>query len=209
MEIVLIRHTSVDVPQGTCYGQTDVPVKATFEQEAAATKAHLQTFEPFDKVFCSPLTRCVKLATYCGYADAQRDDRIKEINMGDWERKKFRPGEREVDEHEIKMFFTDPFHFAGCPNGENTAQVCERTQSFLKELIKRDDDKTYLVTTHGFALRGMLNFLYEDRSDYWHGHVPYNCAVNIIEANHGVGKLIADDKIYYDLGDAVDQYAKF
>ena len=86
------------------------------------------------------------------------------------------------------MFFTEPFHFTGCPNGESIAEVCERTQSFLKELIKRDDDKTYLVTTHGFALRGMLNYLYEDPSDYWHGHVPYNCAVNIIEANHGVGK---------------------
>ena len=35
MEIILIRHTSVDVPKGTCYGQTDVPLKPTFEQEAA------------------------------------------------------------------------------------------------------------------------------------------------------------------------------
>lgn len=129
--------------------------------------------------------------------------------MGDWERKKFRPGEREVDEHEIKMFFTDPFNFKGCPSGETIAQVCERTQDFLKELIRRDDGKTYLVTTHGFALRGMLNFLYEDQSDYWHGHVPYNCAVNIIEGKSGEGKLIADDKVYYDLGEAVDQYAKF
>lgn len=38
MEIFLIRHTSVDVPPGVCYGQTDVPLKPTFEQEAAITK---------------------------------------------------------------------------------------------------------------------------------------------------------------------------
>ena len=37
MEVILVRHTSVDVPKGTCYGQTDVPVAATFEVEAAAT----------------------------------------------------------------------------------------------------------------------------------------------------------------------------
>ena len=129
--------------------------------------------------------------------------------MGNWERKKFRPGEREVDELEIKKFFTDPFQFTGFPGGETIAQVCERTQDFLKELIRKDDDKTYLVTTHGFALRGMLNFLYEDPIDYWHGHVPYNCAVSIIEGRIGIGKLIADDKVYYDLGQAVDQYAKF
>ena len=35
MEVILIRHTSVDVPPGVCYGQTDVPLKPTFEQVAA------------------------------------------------------------------------------------------------------------------------------------------------------------------------------
>ena len=29
----------------------------------------------------SPLTRCVRLATFCGYPDGERDDRIKEINL--------------------------------------------------------------------------------------------------------------------------------
>ena len=38
MIITLIRHTSVDVPPGVCYGQTDVPLKDTFVQEAAVTK---------------------------------------------------------------------------------------------------------------------------------------------------------------------------
>ena len=33
MEIYLIRHTSVDVPAGYAYGQTDVPLKPTFEEE--------------------------------------------------------------------------------------------------------------------------------------------------------------------------------
>ena len=41
MVVYLIRHTSVDVPQGVCYGQTDVPLKPTFEEEAAQTSAQL------------------------------------------------------------------------------------------------------------------------------------------------------------------------
>ena len=89
------------------------------------------------------------------------------------------------------------------------SQVCHRTQEFLIELTSRDDGKTYLVTTHGFALRAMLNYLYDNPFDFWHGHVPYNCAVNIIEVKDGNVKLIADDKVYYNLEDAVDQYAKF
>ncbi len=39
MNIYLIRHTSVDVPKGLCYGQSDdVPLRPTFEIEAAVTK---------------------------------------------------------------------------------------------------------------------------------------------------------------------------
>ena len=89
MEVILIRHTSVDVPSGVCYGQTDVPLKPTFEQEAAVTQENLKAFRPFDHVYTSPLTRCVRLATYCGYPDAERDKRIMEINFGSWEMKPF------------------------------------------------------------------------------------------------------------------------
>ena len=65
MDIVLVRHTSVGVPKGTCYGWSDVPVAETFEDEAAETKRNLGT-DAFDAVFSSPLTRARKLAEYCG-----------------------------------------------------------------------------------------------------------------------------------------------
>ena len=50
MVIYLMRHTAVDVPQGVCYGQTDVPLKPTFETEATQTAANLQGLS-FDKVY--------------------------------------------------------------------------------------------------------------------------------------------------------------
>ena len=53
MEVILIRHTSVDVPPGVCYGQTDVPLKPTFEQEAAITQENLKNYLPFDHVYTS------------------------------------------------------------------------------------------------------------------------------------------------------------
>ena len=85
MEVILIRHTSVDVPPGVCYGQTDVPLKPTFEAEAAVTAENLKAYLPFDHVYTSPLTRCVRLATYCGYPDApssclQRGIHLPEMN---------------------------------------------------------------------------------------------------------------------------------
>lgn len=88
MNVYLIRHTSVAVPQGTCYGQSDVPVKDSFEEEATAVLRQIKDIR-FDKVYCSPLSRCVKLAAYCGYPNAEREERIKEIDFGDWEMKKY------------------------------------------------------------------------------------------------------------------------
>lgn len=214
MLIYIVRHgeTNSNV-KGYLQGWTNDPLNENGHKLAVITGQGMKGIK-FDYCISSPLIRARETAEIILRETGNNipiafDDRIKEINMGEWERKKFRPGEREVDEREIKIFFTDPFHFAGFPGGETIAQVCERTQQFLKDLIARDDGKTYLVTTHGFALRAMLNFLYEDKNDYWHGHVPYNCAVNIIDGINGIGKLIADDKVYYDLREAVDQYARF
>ena len=88
MDVFLIRHTSVDVPAGTCYGHTDVALRPTFPEEAARVKQQLDTYT-FDAVYTSPLSRCTRLATYCGYPDALRDDRLKELNMGAWEMQPF------------------------------------------------------------------------------------------------------------------------
>ena len=70
MEIYLIRHTSVDVPRGTCYGFTDVPLRPSFRHEAATTRLRLSG-QTFDKAYTSPLSRAAKLATFCGHPDAE------------------------------------------------------------------------------------------------------------------------------------------
>ncbi len=214
MLIYIVRHgeTNANV-NGYLQGWTNDPLNENGRSLAVITGQGMKDIK-FDYCISSPLIRAKETAEIVLRESGNDipihfDDRIKEINMGDCERKKFRPGEREVDEEQIKLFFTDALAFEGFPNGESMRQVAGRTQQFLKELIKKDDGKTYLITTHGFALRAMLNFLYDDPSDFWHGHVPYNCAVNIIEGKNGIGRLIADDKVFYDLESAVDQYAKF
>ena len=97
--------------------------------------------------------------------------------------------------------------FPGFPNGETLDEVKRRTKEFLDEMCRISDDRTYLIGTHGCAVRALLNSLYENPDDYWHGHVPYNCAVNIVEIKDGRAQLIADDRLYYDPAEAVDRYA--
>ncbi len=86
MKITLIRHTSVNVEPGICYGQSDVPLDESFSHTAEFIKHKLQV-EKYDAIYCSPLSRCVKLAKYCGYETPILDKRLLEINFGDWEMK--------------------------------------------------------------------------------------------------------------------------
>ena len=79
----MIRHTAVDVPAGYAYGQTDVPLKATFPEEAACVKQSLEG-HTFDQVWSSPLSRCRRLATFCGYPEPMTDPRLMEVNFGEW-----------------------------------------------------------------------------------------------------------------------------
>lgn len=89
--------------------------------------------------------------------------------------------------------------------------VAERTQEFLHDLATGalGDYENVLVSTHGFALRAMLNPLYDDPTNFWQGHVPYNCSVSIIDANDGTCRLEAMDKVYYDQSLCVDRYAAY
>ena len=165
----------------------------------------------FDACFSSPLLRASQTARIVlresgnESAPLTFDDRIKEIGFGTCEGRRITEGG--LPPEEARLFFTDPFRFPGFPGGETVQTVCARTQAFLRELAARDDGKTYLVATHGCALRAMLNGLYDNPADYWHGHVPYNCVVSIVEAQGGRMRLIADDRVYYDPKYCIDRYA--
>ena len=149
MEIVFIRHTSVDVPSGVCYGQTDVPLKPTFEQEAAVTKENLKAYLPFNHVYTSPLTRCVRLATYCGYPDAEHDKRIMEINFGDWEMKPFDRN----DDPRLQEWYADYLNVAAT-GGESFAMQYQRVSRFLDELKTKPYQQSRRSIQRTDTLRG-------------------------------------------------------
>lgn len=210
MLIYIIRHGETDLnTEGIIQGATDEPLNETGRELAAVTGRNMRGIR-FDACISSPLIRAVETAEIVlresGNQDIPMtfDERIKEINAGVYERKKMTEGPLPLKTAEL--FYKDPFRFPGFPEGETVLETCRRTQEFLRELAARDDGKTYLVSLHGFALRAMLNPLYEDPSDFWHGHPPFNCVVNIVEAEHGNMRLIADDRLYYDASLAVNKY---
>ena len=60
-------------------------------------------------------------------------------------------------------------------------------------------DKNVLITTHGAALSGMLNYIKgKPLSDYWGWGVHKNCAVTEVEALDGKFQVISENQVYYD-----------
>ena len=56
-----------------------------------------------------------------------------------------------------------------------------------------------LIASHGCCIRALLHNVYEDAGleNYWHGKVPPNCCVNVVEVRDGKAVLLEEDKIYY------------
>jgi alpha-ribazole phosphatase len=146
MEVILVRHTSVDVPKGTCYGQTDVPLAPTFEQEAAETKKRLACYLPFDRVYSSPLTRARLLAAFCGYPQPTLDNRLKEMSMGAWEMQRY----EDISDPYLERWYADYLHLP-TPGGESFVQQLERVSSFLDD-IKTHSYERVAVFAHGGVL---------------------------------------------------------
>jgi len=132
MQLTLIRHTSVDVPRGVCYGRTDVPLAPTFRQEAEAVRGKMEG-QRFDAVFTSPLSRARLLAEYCGFPDARQDARLLELDFGEWEMKDYN-----------QLFLTDERfqywseHYWGtpAPSGESLADQARRVVDFIEEVSR-------------------------------------------------------------------------
>lgn len=149
MKVVMIRHTRVGVAPGTCYGWSDVPLADTFADEARATAENLRRLEPFDAVFSSPLSRAVRLAEACGYDNPHKDDRLKEMNMGDWEMRRY----DEIDDPHLQEWYEDYMN-ERTTNGECFDDIYRRVSDFLDELRQKDYASVAIFAHAGVLICG-------------------------------------------------------
>lgn len=176
MEITLIRHTKVNVPVGTCYGNSDVDVADSFLEEAAMVKEKLQG-QSFDAIYSSPLQRCRKLAFYCGYPDAILDDRLKELNFGSWEGLLW-----DKIQDPLLSDWYDNWLDMKAGGAESFLEHYNRVAHFLDELQRKSLHKV-CIFTHGGTIRAAL--IYAGLCTFNHAFsddVPYGgCKVIMLE----------------------------
>jgi alpha-ribazole phosphatase len=150
LKLTLIRHTSLQIQSGICYGQSDIDVAASFMDEALGTQSKLTNIA-FDAVYASPLQRCVKLANALNLGEPILDNRLKELHFGDWEMQAWDDIPRDI--------FDDWAHdYANLapPNGETFSQLQQRGIHFLDEMLSKHLNENVLVITHGGLIRALL-----------------------------------------------------
>lgn len=154
MEVYLIRHTPTVAQEGVCYGQSDLelqhPFLPAFEQIKKATPS-----EEFI-IFSSPLKRCAELAQYlAGEQTIQTDNRLMEIDFGQWENLAW----NDIKKETLDSWMEDFVHI-GPPGGENFIRFYERVSNFIQELIStQEKNAKVLIVTHAGVIRCFMCYL--------------------------------------------------
>ena len=204
MKMYIIRHGQTPWNARKCLqGRSDVELNENGIRLAETTGAALRDV-PFAMAFTSPLMRA-KHTAQCILAGREvpivEDARLIEISFGIYEGCCYAEENRQVPQQWIENFFHAPQDYVAAPGGESLDDVEKRTRDFMEDICSRKElqDKTVLISTHGCALRGLLNSIREStREDYWHGGVSKNCAVSIVTCNRGEKPvLVEENHIYY------------
>ncbi|MDC7289717.1 histidine phosphatase family protein [Blautia schinkii] len=201
MLLYIVRHGVTEWNrQKRVQGVMDIPLAEDGIRLARLTGEALKEIH-FDVCFTSPLERAVQTAK-CVLGDRDipviPDTRIQEINFGVLEGTHFRDEKGQVISIPMELFFNDPLNYPRPENGENISDILARTREFWREKTSDEAlaDKTVLVSSHGCAVRALLQNVYQDPEHFWHGSVPPNCSVNIVEVKDGKTRILEQDKVF-------------
>ena len=167
MKLFFLRHTSLNVEIDVFYGQTDLDVSDSFEEEVKLIQKKIKNFNIDTnsiKVYSSPLKRCIKLTNKLT-ENYIVDERIKEMNLGDWEMKKM----SSISKKE-KLDWENNLLSFKIPNGESNNEFLKRLKNFLDDIFKFNEDA--LIVCHAGSINGMLSLLTKEPFDkmvknYW------------------------------------------
>ena len=178
-ELVFIRHSSLAIPRGVCYGFSNIDVSFNFFKEGENLHSNLNGFKP-DLVLSSPLQRCVKLAVHVFDNQLEINQNLKEVNYGDWEGKSWQ--EINIEQGNLWMYQNinnQP------PNGESFAELKKRVVNELENIVNRSEEKIAIVC-HGGVIRSVLShFLNTPLESTRAFHIHYTGFVRFINTKEG------------------------
>lgn len=148
--LLLVRHARVQVPQGVCYGRTDVALHPGWEKIVSGLSV-LARGVGGRVVHTSPAQRCLNMARRLASATGMElrvDDRLAELDFGQWEGKSW----QEIGRAALDEWAASPEHFTP-PGGESGQVLRQRVRAFWRDLS--EVGTAACVVSHGGPLRVM------------------------------------------------------
>lgn len=153
MQVFLIRHPRPLIEPGVCYGRLDVDCEDPLPI-AASLKSRLPADTP---IIASPLRRARRLAEALD-PEARIDDRLSEIDFGDWEGKAW----DDIDRAVLDQWAADVLNFVP-PGGESVARLQERVIDFACSLkIPR-----VAIVSHAGVMRVLFGHWHQLPASEW------------------------------------------
>ncbi len=150
MRLWLVRHTPVNLPDGFCYGHSDLELSPEWRSHFASTRAKLpDVARDRAAVYSSPLRRCLDLASTLS-DDVRTDERLVELDFGRWELRRW----EDIPAPEFEAWSSDIYR-AAPPGGESLRELHLRCAAFIEELVLGPRNMV-VVVTHGGVIRAML-----------------------------------------------------
>ncbi len=172
MEIYLVRHTTPNIEKGICYGQSDIGITDSFQSEVKEIHQQIP-IEQISTVYSSPLQRC-KLLAKTFNKDIIFDNRLKELNFGDWELQTW----DSIHSKALDPWMND-FVNIQVPNGESYILLQQRILDFYTSLDHSSEEKIIIVT-HAGPIRALLSHIRQiDLKDSFDIKIGYGEVITI------------------------------
>ncbi len=142
MRLILVRHPKPLCEKGVCYGRLDLECEPQALSEAVLRFENLASAS---LIFTSPARRARDLAARLS-TQTLVDDRLQELNFGDWEGRRWQDlGREAIDAWSQGLPDLAP------PNGEALTAMADRCTSWLDSI--RSSESPVFAVTHAGPIR--------------------------------------------------------
>jgi broad specificity phosphatase PhoE len=155
--LIFVRHAEAE---GNAFrrfhGWTDSPITEKGHAQAKNVAERLKDV-PIDVIYSSSMRRTIQTCEYIAKVKNLpiiRTDKLKEINGGDWEDKRW-DELAEIWPQENETWENQP-HAHKMPNGESMVEFLERLLGEVHKIIDDNKGKNVCIVTHGTAIRAMM-----------------------------------------------------
>lgn len=184
MKIYITRHSkTLWNEQKRLQGRLDSPLTKEGIDNAYALKKHLSDYY-FDYIYSSPIYRAYHSAKIIFENNVIKDDRLCEMNFGDFEGRFISELLHEKLYHDL---WHNPGEFTCINNGESYEDVIARAKSFINDLTKLPEDSDVMIVTHGMFFIVLLStMLGYNKSQFtlFNQNVVLGCSLTCVSFNN-------------------------